>query len=159
MKFRDCQMACLSIGCWLTALACFAGSGAAADVEQWGVWELSLDGPHGGNPYRDVDLAATLQQDGRGVTVPGFYDGDGVYKIRFSPPTQDAWRYETRSNRPELNGKSGSFTAGPPSAGNRGPVQVFETFYLRYADGTPYHQFGTTCYAWVHQTNGTRLSV
>ena len=29
--------------------------------------------------------------------------------------------------------------------------QVFNTFYLRYADGTPYHQFGTTCYAWVHQ--------
>ena len=22
---------------------------------------------------------------------------------------------------------------------------------LRFADGTPYHQFGTTCYAWVHQ--------
>ena len=21
----------------------------------------------------------------------------------------------------------------------------------RYADGTPYHQFGTTCYAWTHQ--------
>ena len=31
-------------------------------------------------------------------------------------------------------------------------MQVFKTFYLRYADGTPYHQFGTTCYAWVHQT-------
>ena len=30
--------------------------------------------------------------------------------------------------------------------------QVFKTFYLRYADGTPYHQFGTTCYAWIHQT-------
>ena len=28
---------------------------------------------------------------------------------------------------------------------------MFQTFYLRYADGSPYHQFGTTCYAWVHQ--------
>ena len=88
------------------------------------------------------------------ITVPGFYDGEGVYKVRFSPPCQGQWRYETRSNRPELNGKSGSFTAGPPSADNHGPVQVFKTFYLRYADGTPYHQFGTTCYAWVHQTRG-----
>ena len=59
--------------------------------------------------------------------------------------------YETRSNRPELDGKTGSFTVGPPSADNHGPVQVFQTFYLRYADGSPYHQFGTTCYAWVHQ--------
>ena len=85
-------------------------------------------------------------------SCPGFYDGDGVYKVRFSPPAQGEWRYETRSNRPELNGKSGSFTAGPPSADNHGPMQVFKTFYLRYADGTPYHQFGTTCYAWMHQT-------
>ena len=50
------------------------------------------------------------------VTVRGFYDGDGVYKVRFSPPTQGSWQYETRSNRPELDGKSGSFTVGPPSA-------------------------------------------
>jgi len=25
---------------------------------------------------------------------------------------------------------------------------------MRYSDGTPYHQFGTTCYAWVHQPRG-----
>jgi hypothetical protein len=56
----------------------------------------------------------------------------------------------TSSNRPELDGQTGSLTAAPP-AGNRGPVQVFNTYYFRYADGTPYHQFGTTCYAWVHQ--------
>lgn len=31
-------------------------------------------------------------------------------------------------------------------------MHPFNTFYLRYEDGTPYHQFGTTCYAWVHQT-------
>ena len=40
---------------------------------------------------------------------------------------------------------------GRRAADNHGPVQVFQTFYLRYADGSPYHQFGTTCYAWVHQ--------
>ena len=124
----------------------------AADVEQWGVWEISLDGPRDGNPYIDAHVSATFRHDKERIVVPAFYDGDGVYKVRFSPPVQGQWRYETQSKRPELNGKSGSFTAGPPAAENHGPVQIFKTFYLHYADGTPYHQFGTTCYAWIHQT-------
>ena len=45
----------------------------------------------------------------------------------------------------------GAFTAVAPTGDNHGPIEIFKTFYLRYADGTPYHQFGTTCYAWVHQ--------
>ncbi len=143
---------------YTVAVFCLAASlGAsnsvrAADVEQWGVWETSLVGPRDGNPYLEVQLSVTFSQGDRHVTVPGFYDGDGVYRVRFSPPAQGQWRYETRSHRPELNGKSGSLTAGPPSANNHGPVRVIKTFYLRYVDGTPYHQFGTTCYAWVHQT-------
>ena len=151
MNFRNLRAFCLTAGWCLAMLVFLAGGGRAADVEQWGVWEASLDGPREGNPYLDVELSCTLRHDGDSVTVRGFYDGDGVYKVRFSPPSQGSWRYETRSNRPELDGKSGSFTVGPPSANNHGPVQVFQTFYLRYADGSPYHQFGTTCYAWVHQ--------
>jgi len=124
----------------------------ARAVEQWGQGEIVLRGPSGGNPYADVQLRARFTQGDRTIEVPGFWDGDDVYKIRFSPPTPGAWRYATSCNRPELDGQTGSLTVAPPSAGNHGPVQVFETFYLRYADGTPYHQFGTTCYAWVHQT-------
>ncbi len=97
-------------------------------------------------------MAATFRQGDQRIVVPGFYDGGGVYKLRFSPPVRGQWQYETRSNRPELNGKSGSLTASAPSAKNHGPIQVLETYYLRYADGTAYHQFGTTCYAWIHQT-------
>ena len=128
----------------------------AADVEQWGLWETSLEGPRDGNPYLDVQLSAEFVQDGRRVTVPGFYDGDGVYRVRFSPSTPGRWSYETQSNRPELHGRRGSLTAGPPAADNHGPVQVFNTHHLRYTDGSPYHQFGTTCYAWVHQTHELR---
>ena len=152
MKSTNECFACL-LASFFLILANFVSSPAnAADVEQWGVWEMSLDGPRDGNPYLDVQLSAAFSQGDNRIVVPGFYDGDGVYKVRFSPPAQGEWRYETQSNRPELNGKTGSFTAGPPSADNHGPVQVFKTFYLRYADGTPYHQFGTTCYAWIHQT-------
>jgi len=139
------------LGVGLVFLGLAMPNSFGADVEQWGVWELTLKGPAEGNPYLEVELFATIRQGDRSFTVRGFYDGEDVYKIRFSPPTQGIWHYETRSNRPQLHGKRGSFTVGPPSPGNHGPVQVFKTYYFQYADGTPYHQFGTTCYAWVHQ--------
>jgi hypothetical protein len=152
MKSAHERFVCL-LASFLLILSSFIASRAhAAAAEQWGVWEASLGGPRESNPYLEVQLSATFSQGESRITVPGFYDGDGVYKLRFSPRAQGEWRYATRSNRPELNGKAGAFTAGPPSAYNHGPVQAFQTFYLRYADGTPYHQFGTTCYAWVHQT-------
>ena len=31
------------------------------------------------------------------VTVNGFYDGGGVYKLRFSPPYEGSWAYTTAS--------------------------------------------------------------
>lgn len=120
-------------------------------VERWGVFEITLEGPTSGNPYLEVPCSSTFTQGDRRVTVPGFWDGGGTYKVRFSPPTTGEWRYVTRSAASPLNGRSGTFTVSAPTGNNHGPIEVFETWYLRYADGRPYHQFGTTCYAWTHQ--------
>src|SRR3954447_9628599 len=124
---------------------------AERPVEQWGTFEVALDGPSTANPFNDVDLTARFTQRARTQTVPGFYDGDGVYRIRFMPDRTGEWRYETKSSRPELDGKTGSFEATKPSAGNHGPVRVRDTYHFAYADGTPHFSIGTTCYAWVHQ--------
>jgi hypothetical protein len=120
-------------------------------AEQWGLHEISLKGPSSGNPYIEVQWSATFTQGDRVAVVPGFWDGGDTYRVRFGPPSHGEWRYETRSATPELNGRTGAFTVTAPTGNNHGPVEVFDTFYLRYADGMPYHQFGTTCYAWVHQ--------
>ncbi|MGA2499338.1 MAG: DUF5060 domain-containing protein, partial [Tepidisphaeraceae bacterium] len=140
----------IAIGVTLLSFTLAARSWGA--TERWGVEEITLKGPSGGNPYLDVRLGARFIQGDRTIVVPGFWDGGDTYCIRFSPPTNGEWRYETKSATPDLNGKTGVFVVAAPSANNHGPVQVFNTFYFRYADGTPYHQFGTTCYAWVHQT-------
>ena len=95
----------------------------------------------------DVDFAL----DNRRVPAPGFYDGDGVYRVRFMPDTEGEWTYRTRSNVPALDGLSGTFRCGPPSEGNHGPVRVRNRYHFAYADGKPYFPFGTTCYAWTHQ--------
>jgi hypothetical protein len=125
---------------------------APAPVERWGVFELSATGPAPAQPYLDIQWSATFTQGERRITVPGFWDGGDAYKVRFSPPTAGEWRYETRGSAVGLNGRTGAFTVAAPTGNNHGPVEVFDTFYLRYADGTPHHSFGTTCYAWVHQT-------
>ena len=129
-----------------------ARAAAAAPVEQWGVFELTLAGPSQGNPFTEVELSARFSQGERQLTAAGFYDGAGRYKIRFMPETTGAWRYETSSNRPELNGQTGTFAVTPPARSNHGPVRVAHTFHFAYADGTPFWEIGTTCYAWIHQT-------
>jgi hypothetical protein len=123
----------------------------AAPVERWGTAEITLPGPSAGNPFMEVDFAATFRHGGRTLKVPGFYDGDGKYIVRFMPDALGEWQYETQSNRPELNGKTGSVTAVAPAAGNHGPVRVKNTWHFAYEDGTPFWQVGTTSYAWTHQ--------
>lgn len=135
------------------APAILSGAGAQGRrVEQWGTFEASFRGPSGGNPFVDVDFGATFAQGSRSISAPGFYDGQGVYRVRFMPPTAGVWRFRTRSNARQLNGKSGAFTALAPSPGNRGPVHVLDKYRFGYADGSIYRQVGTTCYAWTSQT-------
>jgi Domain of unknown function (DUF5060)/Domain of unknown function (DUF5605)/Protein of unknown function (DUF4038) len=124
---------------------------APAAVEQWGVFETALNGPAGGNPFVYTQLSADFTDGQKTISVRGFYDGDGVYRIRFMPPEQGNWTYRTLSNRAELTGKTGGFVCVPPSAGNHGPVRVSNVYHFAYADGTPFVCMGTTCYAWVHE--------
>jgi PKD repeat protein len=122
-------------------------------IERWGIFELSLNGPPGGNPFVDVKLSGEFEQNGRVFSSEGFYDGNGIYRIRFMPDGLGEWIYVTKSNRSELDSKRGKFTCVKPSPGNHGPVGVCKTWHFVYADGTPYFQVGTTCYAWTHQGN------
>lgn len=120
-------------------------------IEQWGIFEAAWNGPSEGNPFTEVELTAEFRQDERVVKVDGFYDGDGVYRVRFQPDSLGTWEFTTSSNHPALDGQTGSLACIEPSVGNHGPVQCDQTWYLAYADGTPYFQVGTTCYAWAHQ--------
>ncbi|MGQ9732078.1 MAG: DUF5060 domain-containing protein [Candidatus Zipacnadales bacterium] len=124
----------------------------AQQVERWGCYEVVLQqqGEYT-NPFTDVTLQGTFQHTDKSVVVEGFYDGGTTWKLRFMPDREGRWTYTTQSSDPGLDGQTGEFTVGPPSAGNHGPVRVHNTFHFAYADGTPYLPIGTTCYAWAHQ--------
>jgi hypothetical protein len=124
---------------------------AQLNVEKWKVFEITLNGTSTGNPFKDVKLSAKFINNVDTISVSGFYDGNGSYKIRFMPEKEGKWAYTTLSNDKKLNNKKGNFACTPALKNNHGPVVVKDTFYFAYADNTPHHSFGTTCYGWVHQ--------
>jgi hypothetical protein len=121
------------------------------EVELWGMFEFSCRGAESGNPFVDVEFGATFSQAGKTVAVNGFYDGDGMYRVRFMPDGVGEWSFRTKSNRPELDGKTGTFTVRAADAGNRGMVRVKDEYHFVYSNGAPYRELGTTCYAWTSQ--------
>ena len=131
------------------SITAWSQSPRSKTVEQWGVYELSLKGPSYGNPYMDNTLDTKFTNGSKTVTVPGFYDGNGIYKIRFSPDRLGNWAYVTQSNQAALNNLSGSFRCSKPVRNNHGPVKVVNTYYLEYADGSPFYSVGTTAYQWT----------
>ncbi len=141
----------------LGALAlCAAVQAQEAQVEKWDYCELSLSGPTAGNPFVGTEFSATFTNGDRSFEPEGFYDGDGIYKVRFMPDHEGTWTYQTKSNRQELNGKRGRFTCIAPSEGNHGPVRVRDRYHFEYVDGTPFRPFGTTIYEWPFQPEARR---
>ncbi|MDG0792182.1 DUF5060 domain-containing protein [Cohnella ginsengisoli] len=127
---------------------------AAYTGQTWRVVEIPLTSTKSyANPYLDVDVSATFTGPG-GVTMtmPGFWDGGGSWKIRFAPTAAGTWTYATSSTdttNAGLHNQTGTIAvtayAGTldiykhgflkPSGNNR---------YLAYADGTPFFWLGDT---------------
>jgi hypothetical protein len=137
-----------------------------ANATQWGVWELSLIGPSDadvGNPFADVTFGAefTLASSGssnQSLTAAGFYDGEGTYVVRFSPPLPGTWRYRTSASAnaaASLAGRAGSIDVAAALPPNRGPVRS-RGCGLAHADGTPHFSTGTTCYQWASMPLATQ---
>lgn len=151
---RDMLKGSIAMGAAAAAPPALAQGGGAGRTERWGVHELAFTGPDTGNPFDDVTVAAVFESGGRTITVPGFYDGKGVYRVRFSPPELGRWTWRSESNAKALDGHAGSFECVAAAKGNHGPVRVTKDgFHFAYADGTPYRQVGTTCYSWALQSD------
>jgi len=120
-------------------------------IERWGVFEWSHVIKLNGNPFTDVRLNGIFTMGKRSDTVPGFYDGDSVFRIRYMPDTPGTWSFRTNSNQSAINGIKGTFICKSASRDNHGMVKIDPPYRFRYADGKPYHPFGTTLYSWTHQ--------
>ncbi len=121
-------------------------------VPKWEIFETTLRGPSEGNPFREVHLTAVFTLGNRAVSVEGFYDGGDSYKLRFMPDAEGEWSYRDDKQQRTTQCKARSFRCVSTPSGVHGPVSVRNTRHFAYADGTPFFPFGTTCYAWIHQS-------
>lgn len=119
-------------------------------VERWGVFEWSCRGAAEGNPFVGQWLRATFSHAHETVTVDGFYDGEGVYRVRFMPSFEGEYTFRVEAGF-AVDQPEGAFTVVPATGNNHGVVRVRDTFHFAYDDGTPYICLGTTCYAWAMQ--------
>lgn len=120
-------------------------------VEKWGMYEVTAMGYCDKNPFVDYHIKGIFRGKNETIETDGFYDGDGVYKVRFMPSFEGDYTYEVYGNFCDKP-ISGEFMVTAPSQCNHGPVRVANTYHFAYEDGTPYYCVGTTCYAWTHQS-------
>jgi PKD repeat protein len=127
-------------------------------VQQWQVFEKSLSSTNlysNAQKYSDVTLTATFSGPaGEEISVPGFWDGDTSWTVRFAPPSPGTWSYAISSSDAQLDASTndGTFTALVPTPAdvannpnNRGFLKISaNNRHFTYADGTPFFWMGGT---------------
>jgi hypothetical protein len=154
---------------------CFNSTGQkASTLHPWEVFEISFStrsqfsSPYveglkeGEKPYLMAEFTGISgEANGKSILIPGFWDGDLQWKIRFSPPFAGEWRYATQSADHFLNNKKGRFNVSEWTVEEktenpirRGVIQVMNTGerkgrYFTYFDGTPFLWVGDTWWNWT----------
>lgn len=118
------QKFCFSIAGFLLAGCCFAQT-SGLKIEKWNTLEITLIGQTSySNPYTDVSVWGVFTNT-RGDTIkrPAFWDGDSIWKIRFtSPNDNDIWKWTSYASNKEdkgLHGIKGSAQAIPYKGKNK----------------------------------------
>jgi hypothetical protein len=116
---------------------------------RWDVLDLAFETPKAVPDPFGVTFGAVFHgPEGAELRVPGFYDGGRSFVLRFSPPAEGHWTFETYASLPALAGRRGAVEAQPPTDPERhGPVVIDpeRPQCLAYADGTPYVLLAFEC--------------
>lgn len=115
-------------------------------MKQYEMFELKLAGepPKGSEALAEVTAVFTLGETEK--KVRGFYDGNGIYKVRFLPEKCGVYQWRVSG---EVSAE-GAEECVPGSS--HGLVRAEKSHFI-YEDGSRYIPFGTTIYALTHQEN------
>lgn len=86
-------------------------------VYKWGVFEVSYKGLTCGNPFTDYNIYGEFKNQKETKTLSGFYDGDGIYKIRFMPSFEGKYTYKIYGNFSEKEYEGEFYSEAPDSHG------------------------------------------
>ena len=115
-------------------------------MRQYETFELQFAGAALTEDYADIPLCAEFTCGGETKTVKGFYDGEGVYKVRFLPEKTGEYRWKVTGAATA----EGSEICEAADSAHHGLVKAVAT-HFEYADGKAFVPFGTTVYALAHQ--------
>lgn len=104
----------------------------------------------------ELDVTFTNRSTGTTITVPGFWDGEKSWKVRFAPTEYGIWDYVTRTTGEEigLNGIKGTIAANT----YKGNLEIYKRGFVRtdkdlkyfvYNDSTPFFYLGDTHWGMV----------
>ena len=102
-------------------------------VEKWGIFEFCSEGTTAGNPFLERSITALFDSDSERKTVNGFYDGNGIYKVRFMPSFEEEYHFTVCGNFSDSK-YEGTFSVTPPSENNHGCVKVNNKYHFQYSD-------------------------
>ena len=123
--------------------------------ETWRVTELTFESNKEYNTKNaeqfDVvmDAKFTNKNSGTTLTIPAFWDGENIFRVRFAPTQYGIWEYETFCDTDaSLNGRTGTIGAniykGDLDIYKHGFIKTNGSKYFVYDDGTPFFYLGDT---------------
>lgn len=114
-------------------------------MKKYEMFELEFRGEIPKDSQVETDIIAVFSCGENEWTVKGFYDGSGIYKVRFLPRTEGNYTWKVYGVV-EAEGKEEC----ERSEDSHGMV-LAEGNHFKYQDGMKYLPFGTTVYGLVHQ--------
>ena len=63
-----------------------------------GVMEIALPGPQEGNPCLEHWVSAVFAGENEAVKADGFYDGDGIHRVRFMPSFEGEYTFSLQAD-------------------------------------------------------------
>ena len=132
-------------------------------IRQWEPYTPSFSsGAQHDNPFLAPFSATVTRPDGTSFEMPGFYDGNGTWKVRVGPGMRGHWTIKTHSADPELDGKDAAFECVGASSNQHGPVRVDpdHPHHFVHADGTRWFHLGYECdWLWALDMDKPNLPV
>ncbi|BDD02298.1 DUF5060 domain-containing protein [Persicobacter psychrovividus] len=126
---------------------------AQPTIEKWEVLDISFKAKVGKiNPFITNFDALFTAPNGRTQKVPGFYNGNNEWVIRFSAKQEGQWTFTTQSKIKALNARSGQVIVNKNNTkGYKGAVVIPEARPDRffYENGDPYMLMAFEC-DWLH---------
>jgi hypothetical protein len=150
MKTRRVLFPILVLAAFLAATGCAAFRKAEpVQLPQWEPRDFAFRGatPHA-NPFLVAFSAVVRGPDGAEFKTPGFYDGDGTWKVRVSANKGGEWTLRTECEDPALDGRRASFTCVKnPHPNQHGGLRVDprHPYHFVFEDGARYFAMGYEC--------------